>query len=73
MSGLLTRPMPLALMNSADRRPNQFIAHNRAWPPWVWSIPGPAGSSSRQTILTYPHHPMVEGDVDPGYAATGAA
>lgn len=52
VSGPLLRP--LALMNSADRRPNHLTALGGAWSPWVWPIPGPAGSSSRLTTLAHP-------------------
>jgi len=64
----------LALMNSADRRPNHLIALGGAGSPWVWPIPGPAGWSSRLTTLApHPAEPSGAGEVDAVYAEFGAA
>ncbi|BAI74607.1 transposase (plasmid) [Azospirillum sp. B510] len=64
----------LGLMKSADQRPNHLSALPGAWSPWVWSIPGLTGSSSRLTTLTPSASagPWSAAEANLDYAAVGA-
>ena len=61
-----------ALMKSANRIPNHLSALGSAWTPWVSSVPGLTGSSSRLNTLQSFSPGNVAADEESRYTA-GAA